>query len=53
VPQFLKPSSPYSATREATAVRSLHTTAGELPLLSAVGEKPMQQWRPSTAKNKK
>ena len=40
-------------TREATAVRSLRcTVTREKPLLRTTREKPMQQWRPSTAKNK-
>ena len=33
------PQNPYSVTTEATAVRSLHTTAREEPLLAATREK--------------
>jgi len=46
-PQLLTPAqSPHSATREATALNE------KQPLLSATREKPAQQRRPSTAKNK-
>ena len=48
VPQLL---SLRSATREATAMRSLCITAGEQPPLSATSEEPRQQGRHSTAKN--
>ena len=33
-------------------MRSLHTTTGEQSLLAVTREKPAQQQRPSTAKNK-
>ena len=41
--EALVPWSPCSATREATAVRSLHTTTREQPLLTATREKPAHQ----------
>ena len=46
-----EPQSPCSA-REATAMRSPHTTTREQPPLATTQEKPSQQRRPSTAKNK-
>ena len=42
-----------SATREATAMKSLHTATRGQPLLAATREKPAEQHRSSTAKNKK
>ena len=44
--------SPCSATREATAMRSLLTATREEPPLAARREKPTRQQRPSVAKNK-
>ena len=53
-PQLLSPDNltPSSATREATTMRSPCTRTREQPLLAATRGKPMQQRRPSTAKNK-
>ena len=42
-----------STPREATAMRSLWTTAREQPLFTASREKPTHQRRPSTARNLK
>lgn len=55
--QLLKPAcsdiqSLCSATQEATAMRNPLTTAREYPLLTATRERPVQQQRHSTAKNK-
>ena len=33
-------------------MRNLHTATREYPPLTSAREKPMQQWRPSTVKNK-
>ena len=46
-----EPYSPCPSTRDATAVRS-HSTTREKPLLTTARKKPVQQWSPSTAKNK-
>ena len=51
-PQLLKPAGPCSATGEATAVRSPSTATREQPRLATAREKPSQQWKFSTAKNK-
>ena len=48
----LPPDNRCSAAREATTMRSPHTSTREQSSLSATREKPMQQQRPSTAKNK-
>ena len=45
------PSSPSSATRDATVMRSPRTATGEQPLLAAARE-PVQQQRASTAQGK-
>ena len=47
-PQILKLC---STMREATWMRSPHSTTGEWLLLAATREKPVQQWRPSISKN--
>ena len=44
--------SPCSPTREATAMRSPHTTARPQPLLATTRGKSVQQQRPSVAKSK-
>ena len=44
---------PCSVIREATTMRSPRTATREYPLLATTREKPEQQWRPSTARNKK
>ena len=44
--------SPEAATREATVYRGPRMATGEQALLTATREKPVQQQRPSTAKNK-
>ena len=50
-PKAHVPWCPYSA-RKATAMRSLHTATREWPPFSTSREKPVQQQRPGTAKNK-
>ena len=42
-----------SPTGEATTMGSLHTTSREEPFFAETREKPVQQQRPSTAKNNK
>ena len=54
-PQLWKPvrlRAPCSTTREATAMRSLHTTTREDPPLTTTEKARVQQWRLSAAKNK-
>ena len=41
-----------NATRKDTAMRNLHTATREYPPITSAREKPMQQRRPSTVKNK-
>ena len=43
---------PSSTAREAATVRSTHAITREQPLLAAIREKPVQQQKSSTAKNK-
>ena len=45
--------SPCSATREAAAMRSPHTTTKSSPRSPQLEKDCTQQWRPNTAKNKK
>ena len=54
VPQLLSPGTlePCSPTREATPMRSPHTTAREEPQLSATGGSPLEQQRLRAGKNK-
>ena len=52
IPHAVEQLSPCSTTREAEAVRSPGVAGREQPLLTAAREKPAQQWRPSTARNK-
>ena len=54
VPQLLKPThlEPVSATREATAVRSLRTSTKSSPCSLQLEKARVQQQRPNTAKNK-
>ena len=42
-----------SARREATVMRGLHAATRKKTPLTTTREKPVWQWRPSTAKNKK
>ena len=44
--------SPCSATREATTMRSPHTTMKSSPRSPQLEEACMQQWRPNASKNK-
>ena len=50
-PQLLKPSSPCSATREATAKRSLRTAPREEPLLGATRESPHMAMKTQHSQN--
>ena len=51
-PQLLKPASPCSATREATAVRSPRTATKSSPRSPQLEKAHAQQRRPNAAKNK-